>query len=208
MERPSAEKWLPIGGWVGFYEISDLGRVRSLTRLIQRKDGTETRHRGRILRPSRNLDGRIVVTLQRQISGTAYRRKPLLHRLIAKAFIPNPENKPEVNHKDGNCAHNWSANLEWATAEENKQHAVENGLNDGNPVRIIVRCIELGITTLGIVQMSSEMRAIGRASTPSALSHHLRERSVSHVGLRFRYVEADELPGMSSRDFLDRLGIP
>lgn len=52
----------------------------------------------------------------------------LLHRLVAKAFLPNPYNKPEVNHKDGNKSNNKANNLEWSTSSENKQHAIETGI--------------------------------------------------------------------------------
>ena len=55
-------------------------------------------------------------------------RAAFIHRLVATAYIPNPDNKPEVNHKDGNKSHNYSANLEWVTSKENKEHAKNHGL--------------------------------------------------------------------------------
>lgn len=59
---------------------------------------------------------------------TKVRKNQFIHRLIAKAFIPNPESKPQVNHIDGNKQNNSISNLEWATSKENSQHAVDTGL--------------------------------------------------------------------------------
>lgn len=81
----------------------------------------------RILKPTVTDQGYLVITLSH--NGKHYTTK--VHRLVAMAFIPNPENKPEVNHLDGNKQHNWYRNLEWATSAENKQHGIAMGLYDG-----------------------------------------------------------------------------
>lgn len=87
------------------YEVSNQGRVR---------------HGKRVLSGSRHQDGYIFVTIHgKQIPA---------HKLVAKAFVPNTDNKPEVNHKDGNKQNCWSDNLEWVTRAENQKHAVNTGL--------------------------------------------------------------------------------
>lgn len=79
-------------------------------------------------------DGRIFKKLDPPVSSGGYKfvrigdKSHPLHRVIASAFIPNPENKPEVNHKDGNKENNSVSNLEWATRKENAQHAGKQGL--------------------------------------------------------------------------------
>lgn len=75
-------------------------------------------------------DGYLAVTLwDDSIRGNKKRKTFLVHRLVAETFIPNPENKPTVNHKDGNKKNNCVTNLEWATSHEQNVHAFSNGLN-------------------------------------------------------------------------------
>ena len=74
---------------------------------------------GRVLRGSPNGCGRLMVTL----SKGGYQKTITIHRLVADAFIPNPENKPTINHKDGNYLNNIVPNLEWATYSENNTHS-------------------------------------------------------------------------------------
>jgi|HubBroStandDraft_4_1064222.scaffolds.fasta_scaffold240033_3 hypothetical protein len=96
--------WRQIPGF--HYEVSDHGAVRN----------TVT---GQPLRNGRDKDGYMQVTLWR--AGKPYMRK--VHRLVAQGFLSNPENKPEVNHKNGNRGCNLVENIEWATVSENKLHS-------------------------------------------------------------------------------------
>lgn len=111
-------------GYEGLYEVSDLGRVKSLGRTIQihRENYTTRVWKEKILKPkisSKYHRVWLCTGSNKRIYG--------IHRLVAEAFIPNPENKPQVNHIDGNPANNLLSNLEWVTQSENTRHAVSIG---------------------------------------------------------------------------------
>lgn len=105
------ELWQDIDGYEGLYMISNLGRVKSL------------HGKGRILKQS-NSNEYSHVSLYKNGNGKTL----LVHRLVGNAFVPNPENKPEINHKDGNKRNNVVTNLEWVTARENQNHSILFGL--------------------------------------------------------------------------------
>lgn len=109
------EIWKPVVGWEGLYEVSSFGRVRSLDREIVNKAGFRQSFTGRILSPARDKDGYDRVVLARE--GRRYNR--IVHRLMAQSFIPNPENFPEVNHKDEDKTNNLLSNLEWCSDKYN-----------------------------------------------------------------------------------------
>lgn len=109
------EQWKPIERFEN-YEVSSLGNVRSLN-----YGNTEEI---RALKSRKNKGGYSIINLHK--NGKQYTK--IIHRLVAQAFIPNPENKKEVNHIDGNKENNAITNLEWCTGKENKQHAWKIGL--------------------------------------------------------------------------------
>lgn len=114
-----------IKGYEGIYQISNLGRVKSLSRrVICHKTTRLTKERFK--KPAMKDTGYFKVGLQKE--GTE--KQFVIHRLIAIAFIPNPFNLPQVNHKNGIKTDNRIDNLEWCTPSENIQHAYDNGLKE------------------------------------------------------------------------------
>ena len=110
------EVWKDIKGYEGLYQVSNLGRVRSFIKCNSHPNIP------RIMSFTINRKGYVKCHL--------YNKLVSVHRLVAEAFIDNPADKPQVNHKDGNKKNNRVDNLEWATNSENQIHANTNGLND------------------------------------------------------------------------------
>ena len=120
-----SEQWKPIKGFEGLYEVSDLGRIKSLSRYVRSKANSRMKIPERILKPGKNKYGYAVVILMKNNK----RKNKLVHRLVAGAFINNPEKYPMVNHIDGNKQNNKVSNLEWCSASYNIKHAYLTGLN-------------------------------------------------------------------------------
>lgn len=123
--------WAAVAGYDGFYEVSKRGRVRSVDRVVLRGKVRQP-VKGRILKPGKNAKtGYLHVCLCRR----GKMKFHYVHRLVAEAFIPNPDDLPEVNHKDLDKSNNAASNLEWKTHSGNKIHASENGVVFGRPMR-------------------------------------------------------------------------
>lgn len=107
------EIWRDIKGYEGYYKVSNLGNVMSIAR-----NGTIKQNK--ILKPNTDKGGYSYVCLHKK--GTTKTIK--VHRLVASEFVKNPQNKPEVNHIDGNKKNNEASNLEWVTSSENQLHSI------------------------------------------------------------------------------------
>lgn len=118
------ELWKNIEGYEQTYQVSSLGRIKSLSRKINGTFGGTYNTKERILKPPVYSYGYSVVKLYK--SGKALRVG--VHVLVARAFISNPENHPIVNHLDGDKQNNSASNLEWTTQQGNHTHAAEHGL--------------------------------------------------------------------------------
>ena len=112
------EIWRAIEGYEGLYEVSNTGRVRSVDRYVKYSNGRIHLHKGKVLRPIKDRDGYLQVNLC--YSGRINSIK--IHRLVAQAFIPNPDNLPQVNHKDEVKTNNNVDNLEWCDSKYNNNY--------------------------------------------------------------------------------------
>lgn len=119
------EIYKDIRGYEELYQVSNLGNVRSLDRTIINSRNQERFIEGKILSPNKKRTGYLEIT----IGKNGRYRSFLIHRLVAKNFIENIENKPHINHIDGDKTNNTVSNLEWCTISENTTHALNNNLS-------------------------------------------------------------------------------
>lgn len=121
-----SEIWKDIVNYEGLYQVSNLGNVRSLSfgaRNIRKSNKIK------LLKQSPTNCGYLKVQLYKNGYKMFY-----VHRLVAIAFLPNPENKKQINHIDGNKQNNNVLNLEWSSASDNQKHAIRHGLRTPSPM--------------------------------------------------------------------------
>ena len=130
MKKKQIEIWKNIPNFDGIYQVSNLGRIRSVDKYIEVESNNQfvnytivKKIEGRILKQNKMPCGYLKVNLRKDRKEVTKR----VHRLVAEAFIPNPKNLPQVNHKDCNRLNNNVDNLEWVTAKENSIYSVLYG---------------------------------------------------------------------------------
>lgn len=181
------EFWQDVTGYEGLYQVSNLGRVYSLER-------KKTRQRGSIVevmtfkpfmkKQQTKTDGYLTTGLTDQ---TGKKKTVSVHRLVALMFIENPENKPEVNHKNGNKTDNKVNNLEWNTPTENSQHAYDTGLKKGakgetNNKSVLTETDVLEIRKLYKLGGETQLTLCNKFKvSKSTIKHILKRRTWKHI---------------------------
>ena len=125
------EEWKDIKNYEGLYQVSNLGKIKSVNKLVKNKGNFKKKIKERILKPSKVYNGYLRLTLSKNGIHKNYR----VHRLVAEAFIPNLNNYEDINHIDGNKQNNCIDNLEWCSRKQNIIHSWKNGLSKPHNTR-------------------------------------------------------------------------
>ena len=173
------EIWKPINDYEG-YEVSNYGRVRSVSRNIEYANGKTIYRKGKLL--NQNIINSGYLTVDFTISNI--HKRELVHRLVAKAFISNPDNLPEINHKDENKLNNHIDNLEWCDGTFNKQYS--NVFNKG------AKAVSKSIKVIDPYGKETIYESIAEASRItgfklSAIKWCIKDNRPNRKGYRFIY---------------------
>lgn len=160
------EEWKAVVGFEGKYVVSNLGRVKSI--------GKKTRYA--ILSVTVHKQGYLRVGLNKDDSHKAY----LVHRLVAEAFISNPQNKRTVNHIDGNKANNHVSNLEWCTQQENNIHAHKTGLAKTTERQIKSMCTRAKLNKAQVMDIK-ELYSKNKTLSELALLYNVSKAQICRI---------------------------
>ena len=177
-----SEVWKDIPDFEGSYQVSNMGRVRSVDRVVTYKDGRMGKYKGRVLKPGSNRGYERVVLY----NDNGYNNKSV-HRLVLEVFKPHVNMIDlQVNHIDGDKLNNHLTNLEWVTARDNVLHAYDTGLitniGEGSPGAIL--------TNTDVLEILQRLD-IGEAHREIALDYGVDRTTISKInrGLTWREVK-------------------
>lgn len=187
------EEWRDVVGFEGVYQVSNLGRVKR----IKKGKNTEV---GKILKPRLTRTGYELI----RICKNGVPLATTMHRIVAQAFIPNPENKPEVDHIDGNRQNNHADNLRWNTVKENRNNPItlkrksverkgKTGILCGNSKAIL--CVELNRLFWGCCEAERVLK-IDQSSIAKAIKG-IKYQTAG--GYHWRYATDDDMRELAAR---------
>lgn len=186
------EEWLPIINYEELYEVSNLGQVRSLNHFVVQSNskGSYLRlYKGKILKPRIPKNKYPYLHL----SKNGIRKTVKVHRLVAEHFLANPNNFPQVNHKDGDKTNNHKNNLEWCTSKHNINHAYENNLNKKSDFGVDSYGFKGTVQLLDnednvIYELNGHKDIIEKGFTSCGISSVLTGRQKTHRGYKVRRI--------------------
>lgn len=176
------EVWKDIKGYEGLYQVSNLGRVKSLDRKRSDYRGDYANIKGQLKKTKEDNNGYLRVGLSKD----GIKNKYSVHRLVAQAFIPNPENKLQVNHINGIKTDNRIENLEWCTNKENIQHASRKGLLKPNKKKVNQYKISIELVNT-YDSITEAAKSINRSVTD--IHHVLNKKNKTAGGYIWKYVD-------------------
>ena len=162
------EEWKDIQGYEGLYQISNLGRVKSLARYKKNNLGSKSLIGETILKQAKSNRGYLRIHLCKN----AHKKAFSVHRLVADAFVPNPNNFTEVNHKDENKENNYADNLEWCDSNYNINYGTHN-----KRLSITKGCVVQAFNQNGDFVM--EFHSMGEAQRETGISQQNISRCVN-----------------------------
>lgn len=169
------EIWKSITGYEGYFEVSNLGNFRSKDRFIKYKQNGIRKYPGKLLKTETIVEGYQRIVLMKE----GIKKRFMCHRIVAQEFIPNPNNKPFINHIDGNPLNNKVENLEWCTQEENEQHSINilGKTMKGKTCPKKIKCIE---TNIVYNSMNQCVHALGNNACIEGLHKAIRANRQYH----------------------------
>lgn len=178
------EVWKDVVGFEGYYQVSNMGRCRSLDRIVPCKKNGERKIKGHIMRLHKNsTNDYLCVGLCKNSKYT----QMLVHRMVAIAFLNNPNNLPEVNHKDENPKNNCVNNLEWCTSKYNANYGTRKDRLSVLPRKPIIQKDLLGnfIKRWDFIKQASDELGIDQ----SEIIRTCKGRKESYKGYKWEYAQ-------------------
>ena len=172
------ERWVPVLGFEDFYEVSDQGRLRSLTRVIFDSIGRKRTSKGRIISPGRNKSGHLHATL----CGGGKREKKYIHHAVLDSFIGEAPDGCEALHYDDDPGNNSLKNLRWGTRSDNIKDAIRNGRNSSLKKTHCLRGHSLEAPNL----KPSQLRRSGRRTCLACSRTHSQIYRTPDLKIRFQ----------------------